>query len=135
MLMMIDTGIAAGTDKEKEKTLNDVLEKHGIKDDGKPGASPQFPEIKDKVGLLADLSAWFEKNFPEKKLKIVEIAEADLSNFTTKDDTATADVSMGGKKESKPLDFKKIDGKWYVDFGGIPGRNSKAGPAEFPKAK
>jgi hypothetical protein len=133
MIMVSDAEFAAGSDDARMQSKTAILKKHGIQDDSK---TPGFPEIKDKAGLLSDLSDWLEKNAPDRKPKLVVMADAELSTFKTDGDTATATVSMGGKKGSKRAEFKRLDGKWYIDFGAMPGGGkSNSGPPPFPNSK
>jgi hypothetical protein len=124
----------AFSDASKKESLDAILKKHGIDPTKKPGPDDDpMAGVKDKAALFADLTDWLDKNRPKSKngkprpSMVDRIANTEFNNFKTTGDTATAEMSSGGRK--MPIDFKKIDGKWYVHIDLSPRAPS------FPKKK
>lgn len=141
MVMVLGSGFSTFGDEKKAASLKELMKKHGIDEDKQkkkklaPGQMP-FDDVKDKAALMADLSDWMEKNSGEngkkgRKSMAEQMAASEFSNFKIEGDKATADVSVGGKKKSRPAEFKKIDGKWYLHMAMKAGPGAKAPP--FPK--
>ena len=124
---------AVGSDEKRRDSINKIRKKHGILVEGK--SSGAFPVIRDKVGLMTDLSSWMEKNPPKTKREsiLAEFARTELSKFETVGDKATAVAIRDGTKRPKPFEFEKIDGKWYLEVPGGQERTTKSGPRPFPK--
>lgn len=61
---------------------------------------------------LEDLSEMFEDEVGKNWIDKVEITDVDID-----DDYASVEVELDG--EADYLDLEKIDGKWYIDFGGL----------------
>ncbi|MFQ5732438.1 MAG: hypothetical protein ACE5KM_10865 [Planctomycetaceae bacterium] len=134
MGLMMTASFSAGSDKDKDKSLKALLTKHG--------AEMSFEEkkavggVKDKAAFVGALVDWMEKNAPPKDGKpgmIEQMANAELSNFKIDGDKATADISFHGKKQTRPAEFTKIGGKWYLAMSGKAKKKEKQKAKPFPK--
>jgi hypothetical protein len=123
-------------EKEKEKSLEELLKKHKIDMDAEPkepadkdpNAMPSFvAEVENKPALIEDLFAWLEKNSSGKGGPNFEARE--LGEVKIDGDQATAMADSGDTVE-----FRRIDGGWLVHLPSGPGpRVSGEGP-ELPPA-
>lgn len=99
-------------DKSKEKSLEAVLQKHGLNTKKKPDVAG----IANKPELFGDLVSWMEQNSEQKKPGLSEaIAITEFSNFEIEGNAATADSKSEGKGP-KQVHFVKTGDKWYVDL-------------------
>lgn len=129
---LLVASFATAGDKAKQKELQELLDDHDLKENK---AGEQIQAIKDTKKLAAifgDLMAWAEKNVTkkpgEKRKSLTEqLGATTLKNFKIDGNRATADVYQDGKKKTRPADFRKNDGKWYVDLAAS-AKRKKAGP-------
>lgn len=131
-MMALVAGLTAAFDKDKTKktTLEKLMKKHGLKEGGGKEA---LKNVKDRPALVVDLLAWIEKNVPRDKngkgpgSMAEQIGKTTFSDFKITGDRATAEVVRGDKKQDR-ADFRKIKGKWYVDFATSMKRLRKKAP-------
>jgi RNase P protein component len=121
VVMMFASGFSTLGNKDKEQSLHELMKKHGLDPKKKPGLKGDpIAGVKDRAAFFGDLVQWLEKNSPKpeggkpRKSFSDQIASLKIANFKINGATATADAIRNGKKTGEPLEFKKIDGKWYV---------------------
>jgi len=137
---LMTAGFSTFGNEQRKTSLDKVLKGHGLDVEGKkkPGAHP-LEGVASKPAFFGDLMEWLDNNpLPNKSGKsagsfVDQLANAEITNFKIDGDTATADISMGGKKKSQPAEFKKIDGKWYISMEQRGGRVKRTAPPPFPK--
>jgi hypothetical protein len=133
-------------DKAKVKPLQDLLQKHGVKDElvkqvvgevfgealkkgsGKGAetmkkATRKLAEpIKDQVAFLTDAMAALQQANPQmatdEQEKRLAMKNAELHDLTISGDTAkgTLVTKKGGVENREPLHFRKVEGGWRVDL-------------------
>lgn len=138
------TGKAA----EAFKSIDEVLDRHGIKaekleetlkeankvkDDRKKTAAllaKLLEPVKDRAALVGDLGAKLDKVGGMKKK---DFPEAKLSDVKTDGDTATGKLTLkeGDKEDSQTLTFKKIKGSWLIELPEGFGRPKARAPKGF----
>ncbi len=121
--------LSTSADESEKKSLDALLRRHGIEERPKGDATMKMPlKSMEKTALVGDLFAWFEKNQPPAAgttrngitikgggSPIEDIARTEFSDFKIDGGTAsaTSTTSMGTRK---PFYFKRVEGKWYIDF-------------------
>ncbi len=113
-----------------------VLEKHGIDRNqlmgdflagafanlGKPGDALGegvrrcVDKIVDKPAFAGDASQWIEQHSQQAVDPFGKAREAELSDVRIEGDTASGTVSVPVVGNERSLRFKKIDGRWLIDF-------------------
>lgn len=110
-------------DPAKEKELDAIFAKHGLKDlkkqKSKEDAEKTMASIKDKPGLYADLITFIEKNSKKGSFNMPEFVE--LKDVKVEGETATGKLvskrkGKDGKDETKTEDvtFKNVNGEWLM---------------------
>jgi hypothetical protein len=120
--------------KAKLKPLDDVLKKHGVKQEevgkilkdakkdgpGVRGAMLKIAEpIKDHAAFLEDLAAAGKKaGGDDKNQATAPFKNAELKDLTVSGDTAKGAMvtSVGGKEKRQPMYFRQVDGGWKIDL-------------------
>jgi hypothetical protein len=136
MAMMVQFMGAMPGAGDKMKGASDILARHGAKVDASSlmsvGADPTKTnpqealkkitgDVKDKVGCLAELMAWFEKNGDantKNNMRPDQISNSTLSDVKIEGDRATGKITskVDGQDQTQDVQFLKIDGKWYADM-------------------
>jgi hypothetical protein len=126
-------------DKEKEKSLDELLKKHKIDMDAEPKepadkdpmAMPSFvADVEDKPALIEDLFAWLEKNSSGKGGPDFEVKKLGEVKIDGDQATAMAETDRG----DKPVEFRRIDGGWLVHLPSGPGPSVSGDGPELPPA-
>jgi len=119
--VMLAAAFSTFGDKAKEESLHELMKKHGLDPKKKPDLKGDpTAGVKDRAAFFGDIVQWLEKNSPKpkggkpRKSFSEQIASVKIANFKIDGATATADAIRNGKKAGEPVEFKKIDGKWYV---------------------
>jgi hypothetical protein len=129
-------GAAAAADIKK------ALDKHGLTEDvlkkleGDAGMDPEkamkalIKPVKDRGAFVADLMGAMKKMEGFKDRSPIN-KDTVLKDVKTTGDTAkgTIEFEQEGKKESQPIAFKKVNGKWYVDISDLLKEALKGGGA------
>lgn len=109
-------------DESEKKSLNELLKRHGIEQPAKGGTRMKmsFKGV-DKAALVGDILGWWEKNAPPAEgttkgaSPVKDLAEMEISDVKVDGDTATA-TTNSSKETEKAMYFKKVGGKWYIDY-------------------
>lgn len=107
----------------QQKKLEAVLDKYGVtelmeQDHGEPGDDPMKNAEKlmagvDQVGLITDLIVFLREGAMKDAeggdaTPPIEIPKGDLADLKTEGDGATGTI------DGKPVQFVKVDGRWFV---------------------
>jgi len=123
--------ILPGPDAKALKALSQLLEKHGAKlitqDDLKLFTGDQAvalaalkkvgANVRSKANCIGAVMSFMEQNLKENPMADVakEVAASTLADVQINGDHATVKVKTGDSTPS-PMEFRNIDGKWYVDI-------------------
>jgi len=134
---MMATFSLLGTEgDEKAKELESIMEKHGVKDDGKEqtlapekmmqAMADMVADVKDKPALMKEIVAFMKKNSKDNKSPLDDLFKEKFQEAKIEGDTATVSVTVDGN-DGDPTVLKKIDGKWYIDIIASEARKMKKG--------
>ena len=113
-----------------------LMEKHGVDRNqlvgdflagalanlGSPGEAIQegmrqaVQSIADKPAFVGDAVTWLEQNGPQQTAYFGKVAEAQLSDVQIEGDVSTGKLSVPITGSGTSIRFKKIDGRWLIDF-------------------
>lgn len=114
-------GFTVMDDKEGEKELRSILERHNFDPDQKKSggmgdARQAFAGIKDPPGLFKDLMTFTEKKSKKDGKSNMDV-QGELKDLKVEEDKAVGMVvTKDGKKT--PMVFVRRDGTWYVSSRG-----------------
>jgi hypothetical protein len=121
-------GLGGPEGAEDAKKVKEVLDKHGLTEETLKKADPTAADpiagmkslvepVKDKPAFVADMMAALKssKDFKDKSplQKGTTLKDVKIDGDSAK---GTIETEVEGKKESSPIGFKKIDGKWLIDL-------------------
>jgi hypothetical protein len=121
-------GLGGPEGAEDAKKVKEVLDKHGLTEESLKKADPTAADpiagmkslvepVKDKPAFVADMMAVMKstKDFKDRSplQKGATLKDVKIDGDSAK---GTIETDVEGKKESSPIDFKKVDGKWLIDL-------------------
>lgn len=133
---MLMAGFATMGDESKEKSLNELLSRHGVDLDDKSESSAEDMEtamqevtapIKDKPQLIADLMQWISENSDDDEGSPFATLDS-LSDVKVDGDQATGTIST--EMGDQPIAFRKIDGSWRISLPRERGPGGGGAPPE-----
>jgi hypothetical protein len=117
-VMLVAASFGTIGDKAKQKSLQELINKHGM---GKKDFDPKILQDSKKMAtVFSALDEWIVKNAAKVNGKAqprfsTQFVSAKFVNFKVHGDVATADSVTSGKKSPNTTYFKRVGGKWYVD--------------------
>lgn len=130
MMMQVFAGLGGEEDAAKTAKIKQTMAKHGLTDaflakinDDKSAKSPEermktmVEPINDHGQFIADMMAALAE-VGDKDEQGPFTKDATLTNVKIDGDAAsgTIETSHGGNKQSEPIAFKKVGGRWLLDL-------------------
>jgi hypothetical protein len=126
------------TDPTLKPEIEKIFKKHGIEPPAKDEPPKNIPmddipkvlgkAIKDKPAFIADIVTLLEKSNQKAGKKPLDFSDSELIDLKIEGDTASGFmvIEKDGKEDKQPIEFKKIDGRWFIHM--VPPKRPGAQP-------